>query len=132
MDKISENEVKEFVLSIKDKLNVYNSIEEIVSIYNVPDYSLIDLDSFEIKEGKKPESAKYVYFPWFDVLSSMYTIPDKVYMTDDICPNCGTRMLQIYFSSPSWTWRKLCGRAGYMTLCPNCPKQVSYRGSLMS
>ena len=39
------------------------------------------------------------------------------------CPLCGKpseELKWIYFDSPEWTWQNLCGRAGPMSICPDC------------
>lgn len=39
------------------------------------------------------------------------------------CPLCGKpseELKWIYFNSPQWTWDKLMGRCGPMSICPDC------------
>jgi hypothetical protein len=51
------------------------------------------------------------------------------------CPSCGVEpdaLTWIYFSSPGWTWRNLCGTAGWMTICENCHAQVEFFLEVMS
>jgi hypothetical protein len=51
------------------------------------------------------------------------------------CPSCGaspTQLAWFYFDSPAWTWRHLCGRAGWMTVCDKCRKQVSFFCEVLS
>lgn len=78
------------------------------------------------------ESSTKRYFPWEDVMASMLEEPDKIRMLDDYCPDCGNRYIEMYFSSPAWTWQQLCGRAGTMKLCCNCPKQEDFRLEIMN
>jgi hypothetical protein len=45
------------------------------------------------------------------------------------CPTCGLHALKhtwFYFESPEWTWERLCGRAGWMTVCDACHRQVNF------
>ena len=79
-----------------------------------------------------PEKARIVYYPWQDVLASMYVYPDEVHIVRTTCPECGKKYAQLHFSSPSWTWRALCGRAGTMTICPSCLKQESFILEIMN
>ena len=79
-----------------------------------------------------PEPARKVFFPWYDVLASMYVYPDEVHIVRTTCPECGKKYVQLHFSSPSWTWRALCGRAGTMTICPSCLKQESFILEIMN
>ena len=83
----------------------------------------------------KIESAKAtkdIYFPWKDVLHSMREYPEKVRVSETVCPICGKKCLEIYFSSPDWTWHNLCGRAGTMNICTDCIKQVDFHLELMN
>lgn len=79
-------------------------------------------------------------FPWKDVRAAQ---ADSVLQADhptdtgierysagaQPCPECGTPpafLTWFYFESPPWTWEKLCGRAGWMTLCEWCERQVDF------
>ena len=45
------------------------------------------------------------------------------------CPDCGAApagQAWFYFESPAWTWDHLCGRAGWMTVCDPCHRQVNF------
>ena len=51
------------------------------------------------------------------------------------CPSCGASPDQLawfYFESPAWSWEHLCGRAGWMTVCDRCRRQVNYFEEVMS
>ena len=77
----------------------------------------------ELRNSEKPEE---VYYPWEDVFASMMKSPEKVSLSSETCPDCGERLIQLYFSSPDWTWRELCGRAGDMLICPKCHEQKEF------
>ena len=77
----------------------------------------------ELRNSEKPEE---VFFPWEDVFASMMKNPEKVCLSSKTCPDCGERLIQLYFSSPDWTWRELCGRAGDMLICPKCHEQKDF------
>lgn len=80
-----------------------------------------------------PESVREAFFPWEDVIGSMMEHPDKVTLHwRDVCPDCGKRLIHLEFWSPHWTWRALCGRSGPMTICLDCPKQVSFDLAIMN
>ena len=52
----------------------------------------------------------------------------KEKMTAKPCPQCRTASDQLswfYFSSPAETWEHLCGRAGWLTVCDRCHRQVA-------
>ena len=45
------------------------------------------------------------------------------------CPGCNTPaadLAWIWFESPEWTWERLCGRAGWRTVCDACRRQVDF------
>jgi hypothetical protein len=45
------------------------------------------------------------------------------------CPECGRPASELtwnYFSSPAWTWKHLCGQAGWLVICKPCHKQVEF------
>lgn len=65
-------------------------------------------------------------FPWEDVFASIKKYPEKVCLSSRTCPDCGERLVQLYFSSPDRTWQQLCGRAGDMLVCPNCHAQKDF------
>jgi hypothetical protein len=51
------------------------------------------------------------------------------------CPGCdrpSCDLSWIYFSSPAWTWEKLCGRAGWLVVCKDCHLQVDFFLSVMN
>ena len=169
-----EKEVHSIVNSLKEKLDVSCSIDDLIKsyqeekldIFNDDDndmglLTLANLESFtdddvidnlvsddlgsltndvavkltddEIEKiREKHLRANGKYFPWNDVLVSMYTMPERVKITETICPDCGEKLVELYFSSPKWTWASMCGRAGYMTICPKCPQQVDFKRTVMN
>lgn len=51
------------------------------------------------------------------------------------CPTCGTPsqdLTWIYFVSPPWSWKELCGRAGWITVCDDCHVQVQFFCDVMN
>ena len=51
------------------------------------------------------------------------------------CPKCGKKFEEMelfYFESPEETWRHLCGRAGWIVICPDCKKQIRFMLEVMS
>ena len=85
-----------------------------------------------IEEIRLSGTEEPVYFPWEDVFDSMLNHSEKVCLSSETCPDCGERLIQVYFSSPSWTWEKLCGRAGNMLICPKCHTQQEFMLTLMN
>ena len=85
----------------------------------------IEYDEWEIKEA---------YFPLKDVEACMNTEKSaKTKMPAESnhspCPLCGKpseELKWIYFDSPGWTWQQLCGRAGPMSICPDCGCLVEF------
>lgn len=128
------------------RLNINESIDDIVSSYKETDVSLKHMSVGALIEGMLfdesdtnsrdhsdlPEKARMVYYPWKDVLASMCVKPERVYITKEICPDCGRKLFRLHFSSPRWTWKHLCGRAGTMTICVSCPRQVDFSLEIMN
>lgn len=42
------------------------------------------------------------------------------------CPICHKRLHKVYYRSPDWTWRSLCGNEGELFYCPHCKIQWQY------
>jgi len=45
------------------------------------------------------------------------------------CPQCNAApdaLQWFYFQSPAETWKMLCGRAGWITVCDKCQRQVNF------
>ncbi|MBR2063239.1 MAG: hypothetical protein IJ971_00925 [Bacteroidales bacterium] len=138
--------VHRLVNHLMTKLNMNESIEDIVRSYKEINDSVNhmsvgaffewmlfeDSDANSHDHASLPEKARMVYYPWKDVLASMCVNPDKVYITKEICPDCGRKLFRLHFSSPHWTWKHLCGRAGTMTICVSCPKQVDFSLEIMN
>jgi hypothetical protein len=70
------------------------------------------------------------YFPWKHVIACMKkTLDSKEFANHLPCPKCGLRSENldwINFRSPDWTWEHLCGRAGPLSICPECKIQVEF------
>jgi hypothetical protein len=65
-------------------------------------------------------------FPWEDVdacrvlgsdASRPADQPMHSHLHNKTCPCCSALLRWIFFRSPTWTWRKLCGGAGWLGLC---------------
>lgn len=85
-----------------------------------------------IEKLSDPTAQGKEIYPWEDVLESMKARPEKVFLSDNSCPDCGEKLIQVYFRSPDWTWKDLCGRAGDMLICPKCHAQQDFRLTIMN
>lgn len=128
----------ELVETIMLKLGITSSIEELVKSYNMTlpiGFSVFLLKTkplFKSEDWSKyPECARKVFFPWRDILACMIA-KQKLVLSERVCPDCGERMVTFYYTSPAWTWNSLCGRAGIMTICPGCPRQVKFSLTMMN
>ncbi len=76
-------------------------------------------------------------FPWGDVYVSKYigpSIPFEPNYGIQPCPKCvaegelesSDNLVWVYFRSPDWTWRKMCGREGYLSICTKHKRQVDF------
>lgn len=67
-----------------------------------------------------------------DILENLKKYQDTVELSDRSCPNCGHEMIDFFVSSPAWTWKHLCGRAGRLTYCPNCKTHHGFWCQIMN
>lgn len=78
-------------------------------------------------------------YPWEDVEACRGQEPPEsmpgadeappINAVEEGCLGCGrppADLEWVYFTSPAWTWTKLCGRAGWMAICPDCQYQVYF------
>lgn len=122
MNKLDNNVqmVMNLIEDIKRRLNLSDSMENIIKKANQEGYKYARLN-------------KLILYPWEDVLASMYKYPEKVTtVNDERCPKCSGQLIKLYFMSPDWTWSKLCGRAGYMIICPDCIEQIDFNLEVMN
>jgi hypothetical protein len=85
-------------------------------------------------------------FPWEDVeasrrntrLQQKHPVTDgkeKYLSAASACPGCQTppdELTWFYFESPRKTWEMLCGTAGWMVVCDNCHRLISYFEELIN
>lgn len=129
----------ELVETIMQKLGISSSIEELVKSYNMtlpigfPVFLLNTKPLHKSEDRNKySECARKVFFPWRDILACIVVKHHHLALSERTCPDCGERMVLFYYTSPTWTWNSLCGRAGFLTICPSCPKQVDFVLTMMN
>lgn len=129
----------ELVETIMQKLGIPSSIEELVKSYNMtlpigfPVFLLNIKPLFKSEDRNKyPECVRKVFFPWRDILACIVVKHHHLALSERTCPDCGERMVLFYYTSPTWTWNSLCGRAGFLTICPSFPKQVDFVLTMMN
>jgi len=89
----------------------------------------IEYDKWELEKA---------YFPLKDVeacMNSEKTAKMTPFSNLRACPLCGKpseELKWIWFKSPQWTWQKLCGRAGPMSICPDCGCIVEFKLHIMN
>ena len=89
-------------------------------------YSLVEMALSPTEQS--PED----FDPQCDILENLKKYKDTVELSDRSCPNCGHEMINFFVSSPAWTWKHLCGRAGRLTYCPNCKTQHGFWCQIMN
>lgn len=68
-----------------------------------------------------------------DIRDSIVKYPEKVFWPKDkVCKHCGKCIVSLYYSSPAWTWKQLCGRAGILYICPYCKEDDHFDCEEMS
>ena len=78
----------------------------------------------EIANDIKSWKCEGQFFPWEDVALSILKYPENINFNAGQCERCNDPIISLHFVSPSWTWVKLCGRAGDMKICPKCRTQI--------
>ena len=83
-----------------------------------------------------PDTTFETQFPWDDVkLCFKLKLESNNFKNHDICPKCKLKseeLMWIKFRSPGWTWQKLCGREGPLSICPKCKIQVEFITEIMN
>lgn len=68
-----------------------------------------------------------------DIRDSIAKYPEKVFWPKDkFCKHCGKRIVSLYYESPAWTWEQLCGRAGFLYICPYCKEDDHFDCEIMN
>ncbi len=75
-------------------------------------------------------------YPWTDVLTCSLD-KDQTPFMHRVCPHCEKEgehslLVIIDFRSPDWTWGKLVGTAGPLTICSKHKRQVDFFPSVVS
>lgn len=78
-------------------------------------------------------------FPWEDVFKSNIIETDSCNykpclkcVEENIEAEKRENIITLNFSSPPWTWERLCGRAGYLTICIKHKVQVDFECNMMN
>ena len=85
-----------------------------------------------IKQMNKAGEENKRIFPWKDVVASIKEQEFTPIIIDHKCDKCKNNTVVVYFVSPQWTWEKLCGRAGYLVICPHCIHQIDFSCTVMN
>ena len=110
---------------------VLNDKTTAVDSLMVRKYSAKETDSL-IKQINKVGDENKSIFPWKDVVASIKEQEFIPIIIDQRCDKCSNNTTIVYFVSPAWTWEKLCGRAGYLIICPHCVRQIEFFCSYMN
>ena len=73
-------------------------------------------------------------YRWSEVIESMKTrVRDAYYVKNHPCEKCKTdNTIFFCFRSSDESWRELCGREGYMLICPDCLTQLDFKYYIMN
>ena len=115
----------------------YIQVDEDVEDFPVHSFASLFWSALHMKNIKLPTSFQIILsaiFPWEDVKACMdKKIPARAEHLP--CPFCGKtseNLEWIEFNSPTWTWQKLCGRRGPLSICPDCHCQVEFICEVMN
>ena len=129
-------------------LNSYSqnttSLPKNTPAYLVLNREAINIDTLMVRECSAKEIASLIkqmnkvcdknkrIFPWNDVVASINDQEFAPIIINHKCNKCKKNTVVVYFVSPAWTWEKLCGRAGYLIICPHCVRQIEFFCSYMN
>ena len=73
-------------------------------------------------------------FAWREIVDSMrYRVRDAYYLKNRPCGKCGKdNTIFFCFRSSDESWRELCGREGYMLICPDCLTIIGFVHYIMN
>ena len=73
-------------------------------------------------------------YSWSEIIASMKSrIRDAFYIKNRPCSKCGNDTTIFFcFRSSKDSWKKLCGREGYMLICPDCLTILGFVPYLMN
>lgn len=137
------------VEALRDALHKHRNLSTVVQFVEQQPMTWAEYDVWRVEYDREEhlERARNVYFPWKDVIASEgnaslqrthSAIGEEALPADALetlrtmaraCPQCRRQASEldwIYFSSPAWTWNKLCGRARRLVVCKPCHLQVEF------
>ena len=72
-------------------------------------------------------------YAWREVIDSMKRIREAYYIKSRPCGKCGMdNTIFFHFRSSDKSWEELCGRAGYMLICPDCLTIIGFNYYMMN
>jgi hypothetical protein len=73
-------------------------------------------------------------FAWREIVASMKSrVRDAYYIKNRPCGKCGEDNTVFFcFRSSDESWRELCGREGYMLICPDCLTIIGFVHYIMN
>ena len=110
---------------------ILNNKKAFLDSLTVREYSAKETDSL-IKQINKVGDENKSIFPWKDVVASIKEQEFIPIIIDHRCDKCSNNTTIVYFVSPIWTWQNLCGRAGYLIICPQCMRQIDFTCTVMN
>lgn len=71
---------------------------------------------------------------WREIVDSMKNrVRDAYYVTTGPCWNCGANNIIFFcFRSSDESWHELCGREGYMLICPDCLMILGFKHYILN
>ena len=143
---IEDEEYDQIVALLEEK--VKNEIGEEPK-YNVPLTSGSEQDAFAQQESfaddfvsamgiKRPRDFRPNGLPnifaWREIIDSMkYRVRDAYHIKNRPCGKCGAdNTIFFCFRSSDESWKELCGREGYMLICPECLSILGFKHYIMN
>lgn len=91
-----------------------------------------DEETRELIKKMERTRSEEIIFRWDEVIASIQQSETNPLVIPEKCDKCHNDMIVVYFVSPAWTWKNLCGRAGDLIICPHCIRQLKFNCTIMN
>ena len=120
---IADDDYKMLVQELERKVN-----------QEIPDEPEFKTEPWVLPNGKVvPGAPLRNIYAWGEIIDSMKRHRDAYYINNRPCGKCGAdKTVFFLFRSSKKSWEELCGREGYMLICPDCLTIIGLKWYLMN
>ena len=131
-----ENSIMGYFMAAEEvvQLEAPEFYDELMKIKSEHDYiSLEEWNDLHVESFTRemPEGSRGPWWDWKEIAEYGRDTEHR-WRLKETCPECGTRLVETYYSTPGWTWEMLMGRGGTLTFCPHCQNQLRFDLKIMN